>query len=84
MAIVEAMAARTQRLAEAYRQDAVRQIDEMASSTATELDEAIHRAVHAVALMETSERLRELLAIAEGRRSPARWLDEGDGGVARE
>lgn len=72
--IVAAMADEFQRAADVYKEDAVTQIDGIERGTIADLDEAIHRAVNAIAFMRLSQQLRELIGIAEGRRNASRWL----------
>ena len=72
--IIGAMAREFQQAAEACKDDAVSQIQAVERGTLVDLDEAIHRAVNAIAFMRLAQHLDELQGIAEGRRSASRWL----------
>jgi len=72
--IISALADRFQHAAAEYKRDAVIQIEDVEHGRLSDMNEAIHRAVHAVAFMKLEQQLRELLSIAEGRRDPPRLV----------
>lgn len=60
--------------AEAHKQDAVLQIQGLEQGDLADMNEAIHRSVQAIAFTKLALQLREVIGIAEGRRSAARWI----------
>jgi hypothetical protein len=62
------------RAAEDYRLDAVAQIEGVERGTVADVNEAIHRAVNAIAFIKLTKQLQEIIGIAEGRRSAEKWL----------
>jgi non-ribosomal peptide synthetase component E (peptide arylation enzyme) len=74
LAIIEAMAETFRMAAAEHKQDAVEQIRGVQRGNVADMNEAIHRSVQAIALMKLASQLQEIVGIAEGRRSAARWL----------
>lgn len=72
--IIEAMAEEFTVAAEEHKHDAVTQIQGIERGDVADINEAIHRSVHAIALLRLSQQLREIIGIAEGRRNAARWI----------
>ena len=62
-----------ERAATAYKEDAVEQIQHIERGSVTDVGEALHRAVHAIAFMRLVDALQELEGMAEGRRSTSCW-----------
>jgi len=72
--ILRSMAKEFSTAAEIHKQDAVNQIQGFERGQVADLNEAIHRSVHAIALLKLSQHIDEIIGIAEGRRSAARWI----------
>ena len=71
--IVLVMADEFDQAADEYKRDAITQIEGVEGGTIADMNEAIHRVVHAVAFMRLARQLREVVGIAEGRRNGERW-----------
>ena len=72
--IISAMAETYHAAAEEYRRDAVEQIRSIECGTVANFNETVHRAINAIAFLKLSSQLDEILGIACGKRSAARWL----------